>query len=428
MMLAWIRFPGLPGFLYKKKILEEIGGIIGKVVWLDFNTDSRTRGRFARMVVYVNLDKPLIAQVIVNDLHQKVEYEGLLALPVGNMVTPKSCATLEKEVSEGNGTIYGPWMVVEKKIRRNSRNKNLNKADFRESGKSGTRFDALENMKAFVVEDETNKENEVGRPSAAIRIDNGEAEPSMSKTPNMLAVTGPVGCLSTAIGLDNGAVDPSMSKTHMDTSCSVLSQPNGMLGSSCAGPSLQNKKTGGFYNLLNTIALKNSTGAESTKSSSNFSSLSPMKISCVNPVIVGQEESEGDGSNMQPKSNSSVPEPFNIQVVDSSGGLDTNRHTAVSFNEKGPAWRDLLRKNNEPSSGGNKIRNLGKSMRTKDGGFRATKKINKFTQEKGINFKAKNNSKFFLSDSMSRLAQTVSILRGVDSEVNVPDPGKIIQE
>ncbi|PPR87700.1 hypothetical protein GOBAR_AA32989 [Gossypium barbadense] len=48
-VLAWIRLPGLPGFLYKRKIIEEIGGTIGKVVRLDFNTDNRTRGRIQRV-------------------------------------------------------------------------------------------------------------------------------------------------------------------------------------------------------------------------------------------------------------------------------------------------------------------------------------------------------------------------------------------
>lgn len=35
MVMAWIRFPGLPGFLYKRRVLEEIGRIIGKVIKLD---------------------------------------------------------------------------------------------------------------------------------------------------------------------------------------------------------------------------------------------------------------------------------------------------------------------------------------------------------------------------------------------------------
>ncbi|KAG8494117.1 hypothetical protein CXB51_011857 [Gossypium anomalum] len=42
-----LALPGLPGYLYKKKIIEVIGNTIGKVVRLDFNTDSRSRGRFA---------------------------------------------------------------------------------------------------------------------------------------------------------------------------------------------------------------------------------------------------------------------------------------------------------------------------------------------------------------------------------------------
>ncbi|MBA0845519.1 hypothetical protein Goarm_022752 [Gossypium armourianum] len=49
MVLAWIRLPKLPGFMYKQRILEEVGGLVGKVVKLDLNTDSKTKSRFARM-------------------------------------------------------------------------------------------------------------------------------------------------------------------------------------------------------------------------------------------------------------------------------------------------------------------------------------------------------------------------------------------
>ncbi|KAH1115221.1 hypothetical protein J1N35_008599 [Gossypium stocksii] len=58
---AWITLSRLSRFLYKLKILEEIGGIIGKVSKINFNTDSRMIGKFTRMAVYVNLDKPLIS-------------------------------------------------------------------------------------------------------------------------------------------------------------------------------------------------------------------------------------------------------------------------------------------------------------------------------------------------------------------------------
>ncbi|MBA0763310.1 hypothetical protein Gotri_012776, partial [Gossypium trilobum] len=77
MVMAWIRLPGLPGHLYKRKIFWEIGGMIGRVAKLDFNIDNRVRGRFARMAVYVNLGKALISQVLINGVLQKAEYEYL---------------------------------------------------------------------------------------------------------------------------------------------------------------------------------------------------------------------------------------------------------------------------------------------------------------------------------------------------------------
>ncbi|KAG8471843.1 hypothetical protein CXB51_036510 [Gossypium anomalum] len=38
-----------PWHMYKRQVLQEIGKTIGKVAKLDFNTDNRVRGRFARM-------------------------------------------------------------------------------------------------------------------------------------------------------------------------------------------------------------------------------------------------------------------------------------------------------------------------------------------------------------------------------------------
>ncbi|KAK5794486.1 hypothetical protein PVK06_035717 [Gossypium arboreum] len=70
--IAWT-----PGHMYKMKILGEAGNMVGRVSKLDFNTNSRTRGHFVRIVVYVNLDKPLVSQVLINDETQRVEYEFL---------------------------------------------------------------------------------------------------------------------------------------------------------------------------------------------------------------------------------------------------------------------------------------------------------------------------------------------------------------
>ncbi|MBA0668035.1 hypothetical protein Goklo_001015 [Gossypium klotzschianum] len=76
-VMTWIRFPGLPGYLYKYKILAEIGEMVGKVVKLDMNIDSRMGGCFNRLVVYVNLERPLVSQILINGRPQRVEYESL---------------------------------------------------------------------------------------------------------------------------------------------------------------------------------------------------------------------------------------------------------------------------------------------------------------------------------------------------------------
>ncbi|KAH1114567.1 hypothetical protein J1N35_007945 [Gossypium stocksii] len=76
-VMAWIRFSALPSYLYNRKIITANGELVGKVVKLDLNTDSRTMGRFARLVVYVNLGKSLVPQILINSRSQKVEYEAL---------------------------------------------------------------------------------------------------------------------------------------------------------------------------------------------------------------------------------------------------------------------------------------------------------------------------------------------------------------
>lgn len=55
--MTWIRLLSLLGHLYKRKILGEIGSLVGRAAKLDLNTINRTKGRSARMVIYVNLDK-----------------------------------------------------------------------------------------------------------------------------------------------------------------------------------------------------------------------------------------------------------------------------------------------------------------------------------------------------------------------------------
>ncbi|KAK5824628.1 hypothetical protein PVK06_019409 [Gossypium arboreum] len=83
--MAWVRVLGLPRFMYKRKVLEVIGSTTGKVAKFDFKTDNRTRGQFSRMAVFINLDKLLVSQILVNGEIQLVVYEALpkICFPCG---------------------------------------------------------------------------------------------------------------------------------------------------------------------------------------------------------------------------------------------------------------------------------------------------------------------------------------------------------
>ncbi|PPS00900.1 hypothetical protein GOBAR_AA19767 [Gossypium barbadense] len=161
-----IRLSGLPGFMYKRKILEAIGSMIGKVVKFDFKTNNRTRNRFARMALFINLDKPLISQICVNREMQRVVYEALptVCFTCGKYGHVKDLCSLSKEtsdkvsdkvVADGDpnskkdkpGTIsepaFRPWMLVECKSRRRSGNTRDSGDMDAGKGRLGSRFNAL---------------------------------------------------------------------------------------------------------------------------------------------------------------------------------------------------------------------------------------------------------------------------------------------
>ncbi|PPD87757.1 hypothetical protein GOBAR_DD15301 [Gossypium barbadense] len=141
--MAWIQMPDLPGYLYNKKILEEIGGLIGKVTKLNINTDNGLRGWFARMAIFVNLDKLLISKILINGNLQRIEYEFLssICFSCGRYGHVKELCPIsagDKDLTGENEkakmaestvgvtvedtTEFGPWMVVKGVLARVRRN------------------------------------------------------------------------------------------------------------------------------------------------------------------------------------------------------------------------------------------------------------------------------------------------------------------
>ncbi|KAE8673109.1 hypothetical protein F3Y22_tig00111812pilonHSYRG00278 [Hibiscus syriacus] len=67
----------MPYRYYTKSLFRAIAGALGAIVRVDYNTTVGWRGRFARLAVVVDLDKPLVPGLMIDGKYQNVEYEGL---------------------------------------------------------------------------------------------------------------------------------------------------------------------------------------------------------------------------------------------------------------------------------------------------------------------------------------------------------------
>ncbi|KAI9072186.1 hypothetical protein K1719_045853 [Acacia pycnantha] len=75
--VVWLRISGLSFRYYHKFTLRAIGRLLGEVIKIDYTTETRGRGRYARIAVLVDLQKPLVPWIKVDGRTYGVEYEGL---------------------------------------------------------------------------------------------------------------------------------------------------------------------------------------------------------------------------------------------------------------------------------------------------------------------------------------------------------------
>ncbi|KAJ4841438.1 hypothetical protein Tsubulata_009079 [Turnera subulata] len=75
-VVTWVRFLDFPLDHYHSRILRTLGNLVGKAVKLEQNSDNPSRGKFAKVVVAVDLTQPLEGTVTVENESYKVVYEG----------------------------------------------------------------------------------------------------------------------------------------------------------------------------------------------------------------------------------------------------------------------------------------------------------------------------------------------------------------
>nr|POF11041.1 uncharacterized protein CFP56_13557 [Quercus suber] len=73
----WIRLNELPIEYYHAEALHQIGKMIGNVLRVDTHTASEMRGRFARLCVQVDVNKPLATSILIDKFEQPICYEGI---------------------------------------------------------------------------------------------------------------------------------------------------------------------------------------------------------------------------------------------------------------------------------------------------------------------------------------------------------------
>ncbi|KAH1106098.1 hypothetical protein J1N35_009866 [Gossypium stocksii] len=171
----------IKGLLFKKMELTVILKLLG--LKLDLQTDNRTRGRFACLVVFINLNKPLVSQVLVDGTVQRVEFEALpmvcfscgkyghvkelypsveanLAFRSAVVATMASSGDKNGGASKEKLVDYGLWMSVERKSERGQRDSQVNERVF---GKGIVGIQECEDRAAGVFSNGEAKVSEVAR-------------------------------------------------------------------------------------------------------------------------------------------------------------------------------------------------------------------------------------------------------------------------
>ncbi|XP_065627894.1 uncharacterized protein At4g02000-like [Quercus suber] len=83
LVAVWVRLNELPIKYYNAEALQQIGDSIGKVLRVDTFTASKTRGRFARLCIRIDVEKPLVTTILLGKAEQPVSYAGIQKLCFG---------------------------------------------------------------------------------------------------------------------------------------------------------------------------------------------------------------------------------------------------------------------------------------------------------------------------------------------------------
>lgn len=126
--LVWVRFRELPLEVFDEESLADMGDMVGRTVKVNPILVETYRGRYARVCVEVQLDKPLLPSITFLGESQLVEYEGLhlICFSCGKYGHKgEACPEQGQQASQPDPQMvptpehpYGPWMLPKNHCRR----------------------------------------------------------------------------------------------------------------------------------------------------------------------------------------------------------------------------------------------------------------------------------------------------------------------
>ena len=180
-LTVWVHFPNLPMEYFDEAFLQRLGQEIGKPLKVDDTTLAATRGKYARICVEVDLEKPLISKFRLRRRVRRIEYEAMHLIyfqcgKYGHRKEECQTSVLNKPCDAGDTSgpvnnaapvrpeiieAYGQWMVASRNNRRKSNSGNQGKRDVssKQSAEksqllgqvSGSRFSVLDKENTDVM-------------------------------------------------------------------------------------------------------------------------------------------------------------------------------------------------------------------------------------------------------------------------------------
>ncbi|KAL7230600.1 hypothetical protein ACSBR2_008965 [Camellia fascicularis] len=154
---VWVKFPELPIEYFQEKVLYTIARQLGKPLKIDLTTAMATRGKYARVCIEMDLNKPLCPRFLLGKKSYNIEYESIHSFcffcgrvdhrrelcrfkaanqssqapqtsssppTVEGLAVTENPSTVQlqandsRRCAEGSDAHFGPWMLVTKKTRR----------------------------------------------------------------------------------------------------------------------------------------------------------------------------------------------------------------------------------------------------------------------------------------------------------------------